>query len=423
MQYNNKHGYTGHIQRGYTMNPVPFNVLFAILLAGGWLSGRLFAKMKLPTILGMVVFGVFCAVTAKTAAPPVFWELDPYLKSFALIVILLRAGLGIKRQTLKQIGGTAFRMSFIPCITEGAALTILFHIFFGFGWTVSALTAFMIAAVSPAVVVPSMLDLKEKGRGKKNEVPTLVLAGASIDDVFAITLFTVFLGLAAGGEVNIVLAIFSVPISIIAGITAGAIAGYILSRFFSRHHGSIRATEKTLILLVCATLLVSVGDRLHFAALLALMTAGFVILERHEAIAHELSRKLSKIWVFAEIILFVLIGYALDPQVALEAGGRGVMVIALGLVSRSLGVFIATARSPLSWRERFFCAIAYLPKATVQAALGSVALSRGIPEGNTILAIAVVSILFTAPLGLLGIRFFGNRLLKADGDAEVDLSQ
>jgi len=405
------------------MNPVPFNVLFAIILAGGWLSGRLFAKMKLPTILGMVIFGVICAVTAKTAAPPVFWELDPYLKSFALIVILLRAGLGIKRQTLKQIGGTAFRMSFIPCITEGAALTILFHNFFGFGWTVSALTAFMIAAVSPAVVVPSMLDLKEKGRGKKNEVPTLVLAGASIDDVFAITLFTVFLGLAAGGEVNIVLAIFSVPLSIIAGIATGAIAGYILSRFFSRHHGSIRATEKTLILLVCATLLVSVGNHLHFAALLGLMTAGFVILERHEAIAHELSRKLSRIWVFAEIILFVLIGYALDPEVALEAGGKGVMVIALGLVFRSLGVFLATARSPLSWRERLFCAIAYLPKATVQAALGSVALSRGIPEGNTILAIAVFSILFTAPLGLLGIRFFGNRLLKADGDAEVDLSQ
>lgn len=276
------------------MNPVPFNVLFAIILAGGWLSGRLFAKMKLPTILGMVIFGVICAVTAKTAAPPVFWELDPYLKSFALIVILLRTGLGIKRQTLKQIGGTAFCMSFIPCITEGAALTILFHNFFGFGWTVSALTAFMIAAVSPAVVVPSMLDLKEKGRGKKNEVPTLVLAGASIDDVFAITLFTVFLGLAAGGEVNIALAIFSVPLSIIAGIATGAIAGYILSRFFSRHHGSIRATEKTLILLVCATLLVNVGNHLHFAALLGLMTAGFVILERHEAIAHELSRKLSK---------------------------------------------------------------------------------------------------------------------------------
>lgn len=405
------------------MNPVSFNVVFAMVLAGGWLSGRLFARMKLPSILGMVVFGVVCAVTAKTAAPPVFWELDPYLKSFALIVILLRAGLGIKRQTLKQIGGTAFRMSFIPCITEGSALTLLFHLVFGFDWTVSALTAFMIAAVSPAVVVPSMLDLKEKGRGKKNEVPTLILAGASIDDVFAITLFTVFLGLASGGDINFAMAALSVPVSIIVGIAAGAIAGYILSFFFSRHHESIRATEKTLILLVCGTLLVSVGDHLHFAALLGLMTAGFVILERHERIAHELSRKLSKIWVFAEIILFVLIGYALDPEVALEAGGKGVMVIAIGLIFRSIGVFIATARSPLSWRERLFCAIAYLPKATVQAALGSVALSRGIPEGKAILAIAVVSILFTAPLGLLGIRFFGNRLLKADGDAEVDLSQ
>lgn len=405
------------------MNPLPFNVLFAVILAGGWLSGRLFARLRLPAILGMVVFGVACALFLRPAAPPEFWDIAPYLKSFALVVILLRAGLGIKRATLSKIGGTAFRMSFIPCITEGTALTVLFHLFFHFNWVVSALTAFMLAAVSPAVVVPSMLELKEQGRGKKNEVPTLILAGASVDDVLAITLFTVFLGIAADGNVNMITAVLSVPVSLIAGIASGAAAGFLLSFLFSRHYTTIRATEKTLILLVCGTLLVSVGQSLHFAALLGLMTAGFVILEKHEKIANELSRKLSKIWVFAEIILFVLIGYALEPQAALDAGLKGIAVIAAGLVFRSLGVFAATARSKLSGKERIFCAIAYLPKATVQAALGSVALSRGIPEGNTILAIAVVSILFTAPLGLLGIRIFGNRLLAADGAETVDVRQ
>lgn len=395
-----------------------FNVIFAFILAGGWLSGILFKKLTLPPILGMVVCGIAFSLFLKPYTPEIVWDISPYLKSFALIVILLRAGLGIKKSTLKKVGRVALLMAFIPCIIEGTALTFMFHLFFHFSYPVAGLTGFMLAAVSPAVIVPSMLDLKSRSKGKKNEVPTIILAGASVDDVFAITIFSVFLGLAQPQKTavasSIVYSILSVPLSILGGIFAGVLAGFLLSFFFKRHYTSIRATEKTLIMLVTSMLLVQVGDSLHFAALLGLMTLGFILLEKEEKVAQELSSKLAKIWIFAEIILFVLIGFSLDISSALQAGAQSLAIIVAGLVFRSIGVFIATFGSHLTFKERVFCMIAYIPKATVQAALGGVALSHGIPEGNTIVAIAVVSILFTAPLGLIGIRYFSNLLLDGE---------
>jgi len=391
------------------MQSIPFNIIFAIVLAGGWLSGKIFARLRLPAILGMVVFGIVCSLTLQKSVSPLLWDITPYLKSFALMVILLRAGLGISRATLKKVGRTAFLMAWVPCICEAAALTALLYTVFSFSWPVAALTASMLSAVSPAVVIPSMLDLKARGRGSRNEVPTIIIAGASVDDVFAITLFSVFLSVVTGGSSSYVMAAVTVPLSIVIGVLCGALVGLVLSFIFKRHYATIRATEKALILLVSSMLLVAVGETLHFAALLGLMTMGFILLERHERVAHELSGKLSKIWVFAEIVLFVMIGFSLDPSVALEAGLKGILVISGGLVFRSLGVLLATYGSSLSIKERLFCTIAYLPKATVQAALGGVALSRGVTEGHQILAIAVIAILFTAPLGLVGIRFFGNR--------------
>ena len=385
------------------------NVIFALILGGGWAAGKLLSKLRLPGVLGMVIFGILCSVLLTSRTSPVLWELAPFLKSFALMVILLRAGLGISRHTLKKVGLPALLMAFVPCLTEGFSLMVLFRIFFGFNWAVSGLTGFMLAAVSPAVVVPSMLDLKEKGH---DEIPTMIISGASIDDVFAITFFSVFLNMIQGQSGSIASMALSVPVSLIAGIACGAALGFILSWFFSRTREKIRATEKMLVILAAGTLLVQVGDTMHFAALLGIMTAGFILLERNEPVAHELSRKLSKLWIFAEIILFVLIGYSLDVSAALQAGMKGLAVISLGLVARSAGVFFATAFSGFTLKERLFCMIAYIPKATVQAALGGVALSYGIPEGNTILAIAVTAILFTAPLGLFGIRFFSSRLLS-----------
>jgi NhaP-type Na+/H+ or K+/H+ antiporter len=229
-------------------------------------------------------------------------------------------------------------------------------------------------------------------------------------------LFSVFLGLARSSSVNILKSVLSIPLSIAIGITAGIGIGLLLTVLFKKQYTNIRATEKTLILLVCGSFLVQVGDTFHFAALLGLMTIGFILLEKFEPAAHELSLKLSKIWIFAEITLFVIIGYSVDITTVSQAGLKSALVIVIGLVFRSLGVLVATSFSGLNWKQRLFCMIAYIPKATVQAALGGVALSYGIAEGEQILAIAVVSILLTAPLGLFGIRFFGPRLLQDQGE-------
>ncbi len=390
------------------------NVFVVLMVLGGWFVGKLFTKLKLPSVLGMLIYGIGFSFFYQESIPNLIFEAEPFLKSFALIVILLRAGLGISKVTLKKVGITALLMSFIPCILEGLLLTTLFYYWFDFPFAVSGLTAFMISAVSPAVIVPSMLDFKSKGYGKKKDVPTIILAGASVDDVFAITIFSVFLGLATGGDSHIGKALLNIPISILLGIIPGIIVGYILVYYFKKRDKHIHTTEKTLVLLTISMLLVQVGNILHSAALLGIMTVGFVILEKNNRVANDLASSLSQIWVFAEIILFILIGLAVDVDVALGSGLKGLAVICLGLLARSLGVLIATAFSKLNKKEKLFCVIAYLPKATVQAALGSVALKNGIAQGDVILAIAVLSILFTAPLGLILIRAFTPKLLTID---------
>lgn len=392
------------------------NLLIVLILVGGWLSGRITTKLGLPSVLGMILFGILLGTLSQGNLPPALDELSPFLKSLALIVILLRAGLGIRLDTLKKVGKTALFMSFVPCLFEGFALMALFHYILGFPWLVGGLSGFLLAAVSPAVVVPSMLDFKERGIGKQNDVPTLILAGASLDDVFAITLFSIFLGLAGGGDVRLGQALLEIPLSIFGGIIPGIICGFGLTWYFKKYHERVRATEKALLLLGTAILLVDIGDWVHTAALLGVMTTGFIILERSEHVAHELAAKMNKAWVFAEIVLFVLIGLSVDVSVALGAGLKGLLIISLGLCFRSLGVLIATIGSGLTWRERLFCVIAYLPKATVQAAMGSVPLAAGIAEGEVILAIAVLAILFTAPMGLIGIRRWGEELLDPQSE-------
>jgi NhaP-type Na+/H+ or K+/H+ antiporter len=394
------------------------NITIALIILGGWASSKLSGLARLPNIFGMVVFGILFGTLAGRIIPPVLWEIEPTLKSIALIVILLRAGLGLSKQALQKSGKTAILMSFIPCILEAAGLSVLIHYFFGFDWYTSGLTAWMLSAVSPAVIVPSMLELKDQGYGKHKDVPSIILAGASVDDVFSITLFSIFLGLLTSTDVNILRSLMDIPLSIALGIIPGIIIGLLLVRYFRAHHERIRATEKTLVLLTVSILLVQLGETIHSAGLLGVMTVGFILLEQSEHAAHELSFKLKKIWIFAEIVLFVLIGMSVDVPTALEAGLNGIIVISIGLVCRSIGVLIATMGSGLNMKERVFCIIAYIPKATVQAALGSVALYNGIPEGQTILALAVLAIIFTAPLGLFGIHFFSRRLLDFEIEGE-----
>lgn len=247
-------------------------------------------------------------------------ETAPFIKTAALIVILLRAGLGIRTTSLKAVGGSAVRMAVIPCLVETAATTAAFHWLFGFDWLAALVGGSILSAVSPAVVVPSMLDLKERGY---HDVPTLVLAGASVDDAVAITIFTAAAGLAAGGAVSAVGVIVSFPLAIVNGLVIGVVQGFAAAWFFSRAFERIRATEKALLLVVVSLLVVQLGDALPVAALLAVMAIGFVLLERAERVAHEIASKLAKLWVPAEIFLFVLIGLAVDLPVAIGAGGRG----------------------------------------------------------------------------------------------------
>ena len=414
-----------------------FEVLFFAVLAGGWLAGRLFERLKLPAVLGMTLFGILLAILAPLFAgengqvwPGGFWELVPFLKSLALVVILLRAGLGISRRELQRAGLPALLMTFVPCLLEGFALTALLMWLLDFSFFTAGLTAFMLAAVSPAVVVPSMLDLRSRGLGQRNGIITVILAGASVDDVFAITMFTVFLGLAEGAAVPVLAGeaglgvsaaaaagpgtlgtLLGLPLALFGGLAIGLLLGLVLAWWFKKHHESIRATEKMLLLLASALFLVQIGNWFHLAALLGVMAVGFVLLEKAETVAHELAAKLGKIWIFAQILLFVIIGLSLELPALQAVGGKALLALALGLAARSFGVLLATWPSAMSLKERWFCVIAYLPKATVQAALGGVALAAGLPEGRLILAIAVLAIVVTAPLGLIGIRLGARYLL------------
>ena len=390
------------------------NIAILLILGGGWFAGKLFSKLKLPSVLGMTLLGVFISIFLKDDIPSVVWDIAPFLKSLALIIILLRAGLGIKKSVLKKVGRAALLMAFIPCLFEGMSLTVLFYYFTPFDLLTSALTATLLSAVSPAVVVPSMLNLKEAGYGQKREVPTLVLAGSSLDDVFAITMFTLFIGVSTGESAGLGLTLLSIPVSIIAGILSGLVIGYLLGIYFKKYHDKLKGTEKVLVLLTISLFLFQVGEWLHIAALLGVMTAGFVVLEKAEHAAHETARLLNGVWVFAEIILFVIIGSSVDVDIAMQAGLSGILIILGGLVFRSVGVVVATIGSGLNIKERVFCIISYIPKATVQAALGAVALEKGLPYGKEILAYAVMAIIITAPLGLFGINMFGPKLLNKD---------
>lgn len=399
-----------------------FELALVAVLIGGYMSGKAAHALHLPPVLGMTLFGVGISLLQSmevVGAPPgALEDIIPSLKSIALVVILLRAGLGIHLRTLKKIGVSALLLSVVPMLLEALTVSALSMLLFSWDAGQALLLGFLLAAVSPAVVVPSMLELKERRYGEKNDVPTLVLAGASLDDVFAISLFTIVLnGITGTGasELSPIQTLFQglggVGVSLMLGILPGIVLGLVLLWLFRRYHHSIRATEKTLLLFGSALALFSVGQSAHTAALLGIMTMGFILLRYHPPAAKELGDKLGKVWIFAEILLFVFIGMAVDVDVALDAGFRGLIIIIGGLGARALGVLISLLPSSLSWRERVFVVISYIPKATVQAALGAVPLAAGVPGGEQMLAMAVLAIIVTAPLGLLGIRSLSPRLL------------
>lgn len=384
-----------------------------IIMILGLIANYISKKLGLPGLIGMLLLGILLGPYGLNWIQQDLINISADIRKLALIIILLRAGLGIKKEDLAKVGVPAIKLSCIPGVIEGIFIAIASVYLLNFSFIQGGILGFIMAAVSPAVIVPSMLYFMERGLGTKKGIPTLILAGASIDDVFAITIFSVFLGLYSGTHINLGIKIVGVPISILLGIALGVVSGLILIRVFKKYH--IRDTEKVLIIIGISILLSALENvlknKIEIAALLGIMTIGFIIIEKLPKVGERLAIKFNKIWVFAEILLFVLVGAQVNINVAINAGAIGIIVLVIGLVGRSIGVIISLLGTDLDFKERLFCVIAYIPKATVQAAIGSVPLSLGVASGDVMLAIAVLSIIITAPIGAYMISRAGDKLL------------
>lgn len=384
----------------------------ALIFLLGMILGSLFKKLKLPALLGMLLTGILLGPHFFNLLDSSILNISADLRQIALIIILTRAGLNLDIQDLKKVGRPAFFMCFIPATLEIIGMIILASYLFKLSFLDSAILGTVIAAVSPAVIVPKMLKLMEKGYGKKNSIPQLIMAGASVDDIFVIVLFTVFTGLATTGALSFA-EFIKIPTSIILGLLAGAILGKILALFFEKIH--LRDSNKVIILLSIAFLLVtlekSITGIIGFSGLLAIMAMGGTIKKFRKEVAIRLSNKFSKLWIASELILFVLVGASVNINYLSSTGILAIILILGVLIFRMFGVFISLLGTPLDRKERLFSMIAYCPKATVQAAIGSIPLAMGLPCGELILSIAVLSILITAPLASFAIDLTYKKLL------------
>lgn len=384
----------------------------SLLLISGFIFGMVVKKFRLPPLLGMLGAGILFGPYVLDLLQLDLLNISSEIRTFSLIIILIRAGLGIKRHEIEAVGSLAVKMSSLPGLLEGFSILLVSYYWFGFSFAEAGMLGFIIAAVSPAVVVPSMLELKADGYGEDKQIPTLLLAGTSIDDVFAITIFTFFLSLGTSESVSVVKSILHIPFSIIIGILLGLLVGYLLIKMFDFKYMFHAHVEKLLLLFTVSIGFYVFGEAIGIASLLGIMAIGFIINDQREKVSKQLSNTLLSVWFFAQILLFSLVGAEVNINVALEAGMMGLVIISIGLIFRTIGVFISTIGSELNMKERLFCVLSYLPKATVQAAIGAIPLASGVEKGPEILAIAVLSILITAPLGAILIKWSAPRLLK-----------
>ena len=386
--------------------------LALIIIYGFVLSGTL-QKLKLPGLVGMLLTGIILGPYVLNLIAPELLSISTDLRELALIVILTRAGLALDINDLKKVGRPAILMCFVPATFEIIATTIFAPMFFPISHLEAAIMGTVLGAVSPAVIVPKMLKLMESGHGKSKSIPQLIMAGASVDDIYVIVLFTSFMGMYNGSSFDIG-SLIKIPISIFAGLLIGILSGLTLVKLFKSIH--MRDTIKILIILSASFLLVSLEkatkEYIPMSGLLAVMALGGTILKQYDVLAKRLSIKFSKVWVPAELMLFILVGATVDISYVSKAGIAVVALIFIALIIRILGVFICLIKTKLSIKERLFCAIAYLPKATVQAAIGGLPLAAGVSAGNVILTVAVLAILITAPLGAIGIDFSYKNFLN-----------
>lgn len=378
-------------------------------------------KLKLPRIIGMLITGIILGPYVLDLLDPSILSISADLRQIALIIILLKAGLSLNLSDLKKVGRPALMMSCIPASCEILAFLLFAPAILGITRIEAAVMGAVLGAVSPAVVVPRMVQLMDTKYGTDKSIPQLILAGASCDDIFVIVLFSTFVTMAQGGHANII-DFFNIPVSIILGIVLGIVAGYLLSLFFETayaHNHYIRNSMKVIVVLGVSFLLMAIEtwieEVISVSGLLAIVSMACVLKNKSIAfVSKRLSEKFGKLWLAAEVILFVLVGTAVDIRYTLNAGIAAVLMIFLALFFRSIGVAICLMGTPLIWKERIFCMLAYLPKATVQAAIGSVPLTIGLPCGKIVLSVAVLAILITAPLGAFGIDSTYKNLLRKE---------
>ncbi|RPF48106.1 sodium/proton antiporter (CPA1 family) [Hydrogenoanaerobacterium saccharovorans] len=390
----------------------------ALIFLLGLMLGSLFTRLKLPPLLGMLITGIILSPYALNLLDDSILSISTDLRQLALVIILTRAGLALDVSELKKVGRPAILMCFVPALFEIAGVMLLAPLLLGVTVLEAAIMGSVIAAVSPAVVVPRMLRLIQSGYGTDKDIPQLIMAGASVDDVFVIVLFTSFTGLAKGGAFSPITFV-QIPVSIVTGLVVGIGAGLCLSVLFRRLH--IRDSAKVIILLSVSFLLMELekllGTVLPISGLLAVMSMSATIFKTHAALAARLSAKFSKLWVGAEILLFVLVGATVNLRYAWAAGAMAVLVIAGALLFRMAGVWCCLLKTVLTVKERIFCMLAYMPKATVQAAIGAIPLSMGLPCGQLVMTVAVLSILITAPLGAVSVDKSYRSLLQHSKNA------
>ena len=385
----------------------------SLILILGMFMGWICQKIKLPSLLGMLVTGIILGPYMLNMLDDSILGISAELRKIALIIILTRAGLGLDLSGLKKIGRPAALMCFVPASFELIGMILLAPKLMGLTVLEAAIMGAVLAAVSPAVVVPRMVKLMDEGYGVNEGIPQLILAGASVDDVYVIVLFSTFVGMMQGEGAS-VLKFVNIPISILLGIMIGLLLGVLLAYFFEKVH--IRDTSKVLIILSISFLLVVMEDKLTtaitFSALIAIMFIGIGLQKKREVVAKRLSVKYGKLWVAAEVFLFVLVGATVNIGYLGKVGVKALIVIIGALVFRMVGVFMCLLGTSLKRKERLFAMLAYTPKATVQAAIGGIPLALGFACGDLVLTVAVLAIVLTAPLGAFAIDLSYKKLLQ-----------
>ncbi len=399
----------------------------ALIFLVGLSMAAICQKCRLPRIVGMLLTGIVLGPYVLDWLDPSILSISAELRKMALIIILLKAGLSLNIADLKKVGRPAVLMSCLPASFEILGYFLFAPYLLGITWIEAAVMGAVLGAVSPAIVVPRMVQLMEQKYGTEKSIPQLILAGASCDDIFVIVLFTTFANMAQGGRAN-AMDFINIPVSIVLGVLLGALAGFVLALFFETayaHKNCVRNSTKVVIVLGVSFLLIAIEEWckniVSVSGLLAVVSMACVLkLKSTEFVSKRLSEKFGKLWIAAEVILFVLVGAAVDIRYTLSAGGAAVAMIFIALAFRSVGVLCCLIGAKLSGKERLFCVLAYLPKATVQAAIGSVPMAMGLSCGKIVLSVAVLAILITAPLGALGIDASYKKLLMKENKEPVE---